>query len=224
MKVSFVFDDGFIQSCLKVAEIYEARGLRATFAVLVHHEGFMVDYPKGDMELWNELVSRGHIVHPHGWDHTDLTTISHEEACDSINRTIEYFKEHLTGFVPEDAIFHFPYNRSTPELESFTLERVGAIRTTGELGQVGDGCNSIKNVRERRYQCFWHGPEYCDAEVQSALAVAQRTAVEHFMVMLHGLDGEGWGPIRSLALESLLDQIMTDDAMSYDDLRTIRRV
>jgi len=30
VKVSFVFDDGFTDSCLSIADIYEERGLNAT--------------------------------------------------------------------------------------------------------------------------------------------------------------------------------------------------
>ena len=224
MKVSFVFDDGFAESCLKVADSYEARGLGATFAVLVNHEGFMPDFPKGDMKLWNELIARGHVVHPHGWDHSDLTTIAHQDACDSIERCLAYFEKHLTGFVAKQSMYHFTYNRSTPELESFALEKVRAIRATGRAGQVSDGCNELEVIKNGRYQCFWHGPEYCDEAVMEALSHAKNVQADHFMVMLHGLDGEGWGPMKSETLERILDQMMADDSMRYDDLSGKGRV
>lgn len=216
--ISLVFDDGFRASCLRTAKIFEARGLRATFAVLVNHEGFMADFPKGDFELWNELQDRGHIIHPHGYDHTDLTKIPFEDARGKIDACLDYFTAHLKGFDPKKSVYHLTYNRSSPEVDTYLLTKVRAIRTTGPTGKAGSGMNGIAELEKRMYNCSWHGPEHGD---ESLMATIKRAEVEQprlMMYMLHGLDEEGWGPIHADALENALDYIIASPVLKLSDL------
>jgi 16S rRNA A1518/A1519 N6-dimethyltransferase RsmA/KsgA/DIM1 with predicted DNA glycosylase/AP lyase activity len=46
-----------------------------------------------------------------------------------ITRCLDYFSEALTGFEPEQAIFNFPYNASTPAIEEWLADKVMAFRT-----------------------------------------------------------------------------------------------
>ncbi len=55
VNVSLVFDDGLAQSCHRLANIFEARGINASFAVLVDSSGIYPNFKKGDFKLWNEL-------------------------------------------------------------------------------------------------------------------------------------------------------------------------
>lgn len=216
-KVALVFDDGFTRSCLKIAELFEKRGLRATYAVLVDHENFMPAFPKGDFALWNALQARGHIIHPHGWDHADLTAIPHDEAVSRIDACLDYFSKHLENFDPAAAIYHATYNRMTPELCAYLLTKVRAVRCTGRVGAVGTGMNHEAELASRILTCTWHGPDPCDDHVLKSLAEAERRQPRLFLTMLHGLDDEGWGPIRSEALERALDFIQASAILEYQD-------
>lgn len=214
-QVSFVFDDGFTKSCLTVAELFEERGLRATFAVLVNHEGFMVDYPKGDFTLWNELQDRGHEIHPHGWDHSDLSALPLNEATQKIDNCLRYFSKNLTGFDAAQSVYHLTYNRSTPELDAYLLDRVKAIRTTGPAGVPTDGMTTSEALHKGIFGSTWHGPDYCDAHLADSLKTAETSEHPHFCYMLHGLDGEGWGPIHRNALAGILDSIQASERLTY---------
>jgi len=217
--VSFVFDDGFTDSCLKVAEMFEARGLSATFAVLVNHDGFMVDFPKGDFALWQELLERGHEIHPHGWDHADLSKLSFEEAVQRIDKCLAHFAEHLDGFVAANAVYHLTYNRSTFEVDQYLLQRVCAIRTTGSEGIPGDGLNHKDDLKRRTFGCAWQGPEVCDEHLLQHLKRAGSSPdAAHFCYMLHGLDLEGWGPVSRLGLTRALDTIMESSNLTYEPI------
>ncbi|MCU0785776.1 MAG: polysaccharide deacetylase family protein [Verrucomicrobia bacterium] len=216
--VAFVFDDGFTASCERVARIFEARGLAAVFAVLVNHDGFMPAFPKGDFGLWNELQARGHVIHPHGLDHTDLTKVPHTDAVARIDACLAAFGEKLNGFDPARAIYHFTYNRSTPALEAHLLGKVRALRTTGTAGAPGTGFNSAADLTRRVLSCAWHGPDACDEHL---LATLRRAAAERpplMLYVLHGLDGEGWGSLGSATLERVLDELVASEIFVYDAL------
>ena len=217
-RVAFVFDDGFTASCERIARIFEARGLAAVFAVLVNHDGFMPAFPKGDFGLWNELQSRGHIIHPHGLDHTDLTKISHAAAVEKIDACLAAFGEKLHGFNSARAIYHFTYNRSTPALDAHLLGKVHAIRTTGVAGAPGSGFNSATDLARRILSCAWHGPDACDDHLLATLRRAEVERPPLMLYMLHGLDGEGWGSLGVTTLERMLDEILSSEILIYDSL------
>jgi peptidoglycan/xylan/chitin deacetylase (PgdA/CDA1 family) len=217
-RVALVFDDGFTASCNRVARIFEQRGLSAVFAVLVRHEDFMPAFAKGGFALWNELQSRGHVIHPHGLDHSDLSAIPHEQAVAKVDACLRAFGEKLDRFDPAQAIYHFAYNRSTPALDAHLLGKVRAIRSTGPAGSPGSGFNTEANLARRVLSCAWHGPESCDDHLLAALRRAQDERPPLFLYMLHGLDGEGWGPLRAATLERVLDGLISSDILAYDDL------
>ncbi|MFK5972209.1 MAG: polysaccharide deacetylase family protein [Flavobacteriaceae bacterium] len=217
-KVSLVFDDGFIKSCLRIAEIFEARNLSATFAVLVNHEGFMPDFSKGDFDLWNQLQNRGHVIHPHGFDHADLSKIPFKEAKAKIDACLDYFTDHLSGFDVKKSVYHLTYNRSTHEVDAYLLSKVRAIRTTGIEGKVGSGMNGKTEIESRIFNCSWYGPEPCGEHFMDTIKIAEKKQPEMMLYMLHGLDDEGWGSIRSDSLERALDYIIRSPLLNFADL------
>jgi len=217
-KVGFVFDDGFRASCLEVARLFEARQLRANFAVLAEPDTFMPDPEKGDFSLWNELQARGHVIHPHGYDHTDLSSIPFRDATAKIDACMSCFAEKLRGFDATKCIYHTTYNRTTPEIDSYLLSRVLAIRTMGPLGLPGSGFNDFAQLNTRKLGCSWHGPEPCDEHLWEGLLRAEQHQPTLFLYMLHGLNNEGWGPVRARTLERVLDYISGSMVMSYTEL------
>ena len=220
-RVSFVFDDGFTASCLKVAEIFEARNLHATFAVLADNNNFMPNIPKGNFSLWNDLQARGHTIHPHGFDHSDLSKIQYSKAVEKIDACLTYFTTHLSGFSPTNCIYHTTYNRTTPEIDAYLLSKVRAIRSNGPDGRVGSGLNCLENMRQRILTCSWHGPTQCDKHFWSTLLNAEKQQPALFLYMMHGVDNEGWGPVHSGTLLRSLDYILTSPSLIYSDLKEI---
>ena len=137
--VTLSFDDGFRKSFLRIARIFESFGLSACFNVLAaaHLPGSLVrdEYMKkdefGDFGLWNELQARGHEVMPHGYNHEDLREMPFEAARDSILRCIDVFARELRSFDAKEAVFNFPYNRASPELEEWLPSIVRGFRASG---------------------------------------------------------------------------------------------
>jgi peptidoglycan/xylan/chitin deacetylase (PgdA/CDA1 family) len=116
--------------------------------------GYVNEYtrhsPWGDFGLWNDLQRRGHEVMPHGYRHENLQKVSFQEGQDLVLRCLGVFAEKLDGFETKKAVFNFPYNASTPELEAWLPTQVRAFRTGGAAinplpfpGQVRLTCRSF---------------------------------------------------------------------------------
>src|SRR5262245_34499580 len=120
-KVAIAFDDGFVASSLKTADLFESFGLRAVFSVLADKINFEPDLVVCGFALWNELQSRGHKIQPHGWRHTNLSQVPHEQALQEIDRCLDIFGEKLVGFDPKRVVYHYAYNSGTPALSQSLL-------------------------------------------------------------------------------------------------------
>src|SRR5215510_13483390 len=137
--ITLSFDDGFKKSFLRTAEIYEKFGLSACFNIVAaaHLPGTVVvdDYmPReqfGDFGVWNELQDRGHEVMIHGYQHAHKARLSFEKGKELILKSLDLFSKELRGFDTKRAVFNFPYNESTPELEEWLPSVVMAFRAKG---------------------------------------------------------------------------------------------
>ncbi|MEM7379681.1 MAG: polysaccharide deacetylase family protein [Bacteroidota bacterium] len=216
-QVSLIFDDGFEKSCLRIAEIFENKRLSASFAVLVDSSDIYPGTPKGDFTLWNTLQERGHIIQPHGYDHTDLTKVPFETAKKKIDACLHHFSLSLSGFEASQTIYHLTYNKSTPEVDAYLLSQVRAIRSTGEKGEPGTGMNTDKQLSRKIYDCAWHGPDPCDEHLLETLKKGEKEEPQVLMYMLHGLEDEGWGPILPATLEQALNYINESPVLEYVD-------
>ena len=130
--VSLSFDDGFKKSFVRTAEIFEKFKLAACLnvvAVGIPDDPYIRKCPLGDFGLWNELKQRGHEIMPHGHRHENLQEVSFEEGKGLVRRCLDVFSEKLDGFDPKQAIFNFPFNASTPDLERWLPDQVRAFRT-----------------------------------------------------------------------------------------------
>jgi peptidoglycan/xylan/chitin deacetylase (PgdA/CDA1 family) len=207
------WDDGFAKSMQKVANIYEKYGLRAEMNVLADAQqkearlpakmaaDAVWGAPYGDFGLWNELKTRGHVIQPHGLDHTNKANVPFEIAMEKIKRCLDIFGAELQGFDPCQSVFNFPYNASTPELEAWLPNEVRAFRTG-----PGPALNPLP--KPDTIKITTSGWE--DAEPWLETCVAELLAApEGWLVYnAHGLDGEGWGPLRSEFLERTLDRLV----------------
>ena len=205
--VTLSFDDGFRKSSIKTAEIYEKHKLSACINVVAsaHMKEFRPpDYPtvpRGDFGLWNELQARGHEIMPHSYKHANLRQLPLSESKDLIRRCLDVFSKELKDFDPRKAIYNFAYNASTPELEEWLPTQVRAFRTGG--GAI----NPLPHKGQVKLTCTGFGPGNCehaiDREVEKLLALEKGWLIFN----THGLDDEGWGPIRATYLDGLLERL-----------------
>ena len=100
---------------------------------------------KGDFGLWNELAAHGHEVMPHGYRHADKIAMPFDEAQELILRCLDVFDQKLQGFDRRRAVFNFPYNRTTPELEAWLPTVVRAFRG----GFAESGINAMPSAQTR---------------------------------------------------------------------------
>src|ERR1041385_72906 len=91
------WDDGLLRSTLKTAEIFERYGLRAEFNVVAASSLDQNESTTGDFGLWNELQARGHVIQPHGYNHTNKASVPFAQAHDLIVRCLERFAAELSG-------------------------------------------------------------------------------------------------------------------------------
>ncbi len=207
--VTLSFDDFFAESTRKTARIYEKFGLSACFNVLAgaHTPDFTpigyLDGELGGFELCNELVERGHEVMPHGWVHNNLTRMPLEKAQRLVCKCLDAFEDNLRGFRRDEAVFNFPYNASSGELDQWLPTQVRAFRTWG------DGVNPLPSADTVKLTCTSHGPESCEDDIDRCVDKLLAQPSGWLIYNTHGLDGEGWGPVRSEYLERLLERLLS---------------
>lgn len=207
--VSLGFDDGLLRSTLRTAELFEQFGLCAGFNVIATGgaptfeppDPWHLD-PKGDFDLWNELQARGHEIMPHGYRHAHLGELPLAEAQSLIRRSLEIFEARLHGFDRRRCVYALPYNESTAALEAWLPGQVGAFRTGG------DALNPLPASGRIRLTSAASGPAPCDDHLETQLARLFRQPEGWLVYTAHGLDDEGWGPLRSPYLEQLLERLL----------------
>jgi peptidoglycan/xylan/chitin deacetylase (PgdA/CDA1 family) len=214
--ISLSFDDGFEKSNRKIAEIYEKFGLSACFNVIAlgHDPDFEppdpyhAGYPRGNFELWNELQARGYEIMPHGLLHHNLAEMPFAEAQRSILHCLEIFEDELDHFHSRESIFNFAYNASTPEIENWLPEIVKAYRTSGEP------INPLPYAGQIKLTTDGNGPENCEGFLDGHITRLLEGSSGWLIYNTHGLDDEGWGPIRAEYLEALLERLTKIDSVA----------
>ena len=209
--VTLSFDDGFERSSVRTTEIFERHGLVAELNVLAAGHRIQVDeewhrrWRKGDFGLWNELKARGHYVMPHGYRHVNKAEVPLAEAKRLIEACLDVFRAELAGFEPSEASFAFPYNRSSPEIEAWLGGRVRAFRTGG------DPVMPLPYRSQQRVTCTSFGSGRCDEHLSMTIESFLAGGPVWLCYNLHGLDDEGWGPVRSDTLDRLLEHLVARD-------------
>jgi len=209
------WDDGFLKSFSKTAEIFERFGLRAEFNIVAtanlpenalpddmkpgHRWGAINAY--GDFSLWNELQARGHVIQPHGYKHANKAQLPFNEARDLIQKCMDIFSKYLNGFEPAQTIFAFPYNASTPALEAWLPSVVRAFRTGGP------GINALPSTKTEKLTTT--GAEDAEPLLDQCIGQLLEQPDGWLIYNAHGLDGEGWGPLRSEYLIRTLERLVT---------------
>lgn len=205
--VTLSFDDGFARSSRDTAEIFERHGLVAELHVVATKadDPWHDRWPVGDFVLWNELKARGHHLMPHGYRHADKTAIPLLEAQGLIERCLDVFAAELVGFDASQSSFAFPYNRSSAALETWLAGRVRAFRTGGAAVMP------LPTADQQRVTCVSYGPEPCDEHLVKTVEEFVAGPPAWLCYNLHGLDGEGWGPVSSETLDRVLEGLVARD-------------
>src|SRR5439155_12919030 len=162
-------------------------------------------WPKGDFGLWNELQARGHEIMPHGYEHANKAERPFDDSKRLIEACLDVFANELDGFDATRAVFAFPYNASTPELEAWLPEVVRAFRT------AGDPIMPLPRPGQRKVLCAASGPESCDEQLVGLVDELLARPSGWLCYNAHGLDDEGWGPLSAATLERLLDRLVERD-------------
>ncbi|MDA0195470.1 MAG: polysaccharide deacetylase family protein [Bacteroidetes bacterium] len=214
------FDDGFKKSFYRLAEIHENYGLKACLNVIAtgHLPTFkavgewILPHLLGNFNDWNTLKNRGHEVMPHSWEHLNLTEMPGNEAKERIEKCLDYFEKNLDGYEPENAVYNFAFNASTPELDNFALERARAVRTGGWMVLKDTNINPIPiSEKSLRLGCWSHGPDNADSYVETEVNKFLEEPGGWLILNLHGLDNEGWGPLSTDYLDRLLKRLVDID-------------
>ena len=207
--VTLSFDDGFRASSLKTAEIYERHGLSACINVLAtaHLPTFEMpneyhQHPVGDFAFWNELQARGHEIMPHGFKHANKAEMPLAQAQDLILKCLDVFDRELDGFDRRKAVFNFPFNASTPEVEEWLSTQVRAFRTGGPP------INPLPHPGQVRLTCTSHGPDPIDEDLNRRVDELLAQPSGWLVYNTHGIDDEGWGPLSSDGLDRLLARLV----------------
>lgn len=211
--VSFCFDDGFRESTFKTARLFQGRGVLATFCVLGQPSASLdpahTDACFADWDELRALRLSGHDIAPHGWAHERLGEMTLEAAQAGLERMFETLEAELPGFDVGAAVFHAAYLQMPSDLREWLLSRVRAIRVACGRG----GRNDIPANRQNRLiDCITFGPSDVLEGCQRSLDDFIQGSDPWQVLVLHGLDGEGWGAIDRDDLARLLDRVTHDGA------------
>ncbi len=100
---------------------------------------------------------------PHGYNHTNLTTLPLEEAKSLILKCLDVFNEELDGFIAKESVFNFPYNSSTKEIEEWITTQVRAFRIYGPAD------NQLPFDGLTKLTCISYGPENIDNNLEETI-------------------------------------------------------
>lgn len=213
--ITLSFDDGFKKSSLLTAQLFEKYKLSACINVIAtgHQADFKIpdEYQvteKGDFGLWNELKARGHELMPHGYKHANKAQLPLEDAKDLVKKCLDYFSANLKGFKAEEAIFNMPYNASTPELEAWLGTQVLAFRTGGPA------VNALPYKGQQKLTCTSFGPGSTEPHLQNEIDALLKLPSGWLIYNVHGLNGEGWGPMSTDFLDRLLGKLLAIDTVA----------
>lgn len=207
--VSFCFDDGFRASADSVTRIFSARNVPACFCVLAAPELAADPFIRGasiaDWSYWRETLAAGHEVAPHGYAHEHLGKIDPAEAQLSVRRTLDAFARELPQFDARRSLYHLAYLAApAPIVEWIGARTLGARMALGNRGRNDPGAW----LPGKPVDCMTFGPPDALSLARERIARFVRDEDGWLVLVLHGLDGEGWGTVASIGLEQMLDDVL----------------
>ena len=144
---------------------------------------------------------------PHSYKHANLRQLPFEEAQGLIRRCLDVFSKELKDFDPKKAVYNFAYNASTQKLEAWLPTHVRAFRTGG--GAI----NPLPHKGQVKLTCTSFGPGNCEHAIDREIEKLLARETGWLIFNTHGLDGEGWGPIRATYLDRLLAKLLAIESV-----------
>jgi peptidoglycan/xylan/chitin deacetylase (PgdA/CDA1 family) len=222
--ISFCFDDGFRGSARTVHDVFSRRDLHACFAVLARPERALDPYVHGadlgDWGFWREMAAAGHEVASHGLIHERYDELGLARTQAGVQDALRIMEAELPGFERGRSLFHVPY-LSAPQA---VVEWLGTQCLGVRLAGPGRGLNRWADMRPGgRVDSLCHGPRGVAAALRARLR--EFAAQDGWLVLvMHGVDGEGWGPVDRSELEGLLDEAAATGAEIITPDRLLARV
>lgn len=208
-RVSFCFDDGFARSAQTIRKVFEDRGAAACFAVLTEPEHSvdpnMAGVPIADWSFWQDTAAAGHEIGLHGRAHEHLGKLRFDEARASIDAAVDAFDRYAPSQPASEPVFHLPYLSAPDDVIEYVRQRYGTVRMGSAAGQN----TAAAVVATSRLNCLTFGPVNVDQRLRDCLETHVAAGSEWLVVVLHGLDDEGWGPISLDGLTNCLDYLLT---------------
>jgi peptidoglycan/xylan/chitin deacetylase (PgdA/CDA1 family) len=207
--VSFCFDDGFLRSGEKICSLFSQRGQRACFAVLAAPEFAVDPFIRGamiaDWGFWREAQAAGHEIAPHGYAHEHLGRMTLADAKASVEAALQAFGAELPNFEPQSAVFHLAYLTAPGNVVDWLSSRMLGVRARGDRL----GLNDLPPSRPGGLiDCITFGPEAVEEMLAARISRFLREEEGWLVLVLHGLDGEGWGTLPSQRLAACLDELL----------------
>ncbi len=139
-----------------------------------------------------------------------LTSISARSASRvrkrSVQRTLDAFASELPGFDARQSLYHLAYLAAPAPIVEWIGERtLGARMALGNAGRNDPAAWS----RGKPVDCLTFGPPDAQSRARERIARFVRDEDGWLVLVLHGLDGEGWGTVASTALEQMLDEVLS---------------
>jgi hypothetical protein len=111
-------------------------------------------------------------------------------------------RNRLAVITPMAVVYNFAYNASTPDLEGWLSTQVRAFRTGG--GAI----NTFPHKWQVKLSCTSCGPGNCEHAIDREIEKLLARETGWLIFNTHGLDEEGWGPIRANYLDRLLERLV----------------
>lgn len=205
--VSFCFDDGFRRSAEKIRRIFSRHDAAACFAVLAQpHEAldpYLQNADLADWDFWRETRDAGHEVASHGLRHERYAELSLPEVQRSVREGLAILGDELPGFMASDSLFHVPYMSAPAGVTQWIGTQALGVRL--DLGTGGGNhFGSLSPGGVVNSMCL--GPDDVAASARACVQAAVGK-VDWTVLVMHGVDGEGWGPIQSAELDALLAMV-----------------
>lgn len=214
--ITLSWDDGLQESSRKILDMFNRYNLKAEFNVVANYTLTNRNGVFPDFEFWSDVMRQGHIVQPHGYEHNNFTQMPYDQAISEIEKSIEIFSNYLYGFSMKDMIYTLPFNASNKALEEYFYTNNIRFRTHGSYINNLPTKNTLKLTT--------NGGQNAEELFDIYLSELYKVKEGWLFYNVHGLDGEGFGPMRASFVEEKLKEILDrDDIELLPAIEVIKR-
>jgi peptidoglycan/xylan/chitin deacetylase (PgdA/CDA1 family) len=221
--VTFSIDDGFWKSAEKYMVLFDQYEMKGTFHLVTDWiepmqseigDSYNQDVSHGTWDDWKTVVSAGHEIASHSRTHPALPKIPKEEAEREIVESQQIIQTNLN--INETLSFGYPYNQSSPEIRELVSKHYIAAREGTRTGEI----NQPDLIDFSAIRSWWPLSHTTLDEIIQKIEEAKQ--MNGWLVIgLHGIDDEGWHPIKYEKLEKVLEYLSKDKQVHVGTLREV---